>query len=277
MKKFLIGLLTMIMTLSFITLGLAMNLESMIVGTIDEVVKESVANEVVKYAEKETGIEKEKIKKQVTEVLEKNEAIKKTLDESLDKALDILSGKEIDNFTIANEVEEIITNSEEILKEYGVALTKEEKEELLDMVNNEEFTKTFNDTVLEIKENIPTEAKTAVDTFNFVRSTTFEFILIGIILFSLVCIALLKKSYFKWLANFGESTIVTGVICGILMPILTNFINEELAKNMTETKVVLVLDSLKQYGYILLILGLMAIIINIILTKVTKKETIKEA
>ena len=140
------------------------------------------------------------------------------------------------------------------------------------MVSNEEFTNTFKESLKDVKENMTTEANTFLYTFNFIRSTTFELILIGIILFSLVCIALLKKSYFKWLANFGESTIVVGVICGILLPLFVNFINQELARNVSETKVVLVFDSLKHYGYILLGLGVIAIIANIVLRKMTKQE-----
>ncbi len=271
MKKFLIGLFMIIMTLAFIALGISFTIEKTITENIGEIVKEEVTNEIVDKVSKNTNVDKEEIKKEITKVVEENATIKKVLDESLDKAMDILNGKEMEDLDFSNELEELIDSSEGVLKEYGITITKEQKEELLEVVSSEEFNQEFQNTVKEVKEDMPENAKTAIDAFNFIRSTTFKSMLIVGIVVILICIALLKKSYYKWLGSLSKATIVTGIFYSAFVSLFVNFINNELA---SEHNITLSTVSMNYYGYILLGIGVVALIANIVLSKTIRQKEI---
>lgn len=275
MKKFLIGLLMIIMTLAFIALGISFTIEKTITENISTVVKEEITNEIVREVVNKTNVDKEEVKKGLNKVLKENKALQKTLDESLDKAMDILSGKDVKDLDLSKELEDVINNSEEVLKEYGITITKEEKQELLDMVNSEEVNKEFQSVVKEVQEDMPASAKTAIDAFSFVRSTTFKSILIVGIVVILICIALLKKSYYKWLGNLSEATIVSGIFYSVIVPLFINVVNSDMA---SEHNITLSATSMNKYGYVLIGIGIVSLILNIVLSKTlhSKTEAINE-
>lgn len=272
MKKFLIGLLMIIMTLAFIALGISFTVEKTITENIGAVIKEEITKEIVKEVAIKTNVDKEEVKKGLTKVLEKNKDLQKTLEGSLDKAMDILSGKDVEDLDISKELENIINNSEDVLKEYGITITKEEKQELLDMVNSEEINQEFQNVVKEVQEEIPASAKTAIDAFNFLRSATFKSILIVSIVVILLCIALLKKSYYKWLGNLSEATIVSGIFYSIVVPLFINVVNSDIA---SEHNIMLSSASMNRYGYVLLGIGIVSLILTIVFSKILNqpKET----
>lgn len=272
MKKFLIGLLMIIMTLAFIALGISLTIEKTITENISEVVKEEVTTEIVNEVAKNANVDKEQVKKELNELIEKNEVLKKTLEESLDKAVDMLSGKEVEDLNFTKELEDVINNSEEVLKDYGITISKKEKQELLDMVNSEEINQEFQNVVKEVQEEVPASAKTAIDAFNFLRSATFKSILIVSIVVILLCIALLKKSYYKWLGNLSEATIVSGIFYSIVVPLFINVVNSDIA---SEHNIMLSSASMNRYGYVLLGIGIVSLILTIVFSKILNqpKET----
>lgn len=273
MKKFLIGILTVLMTLSFIVLGINLKLEGIITENIEEIIKEEITNEFIDQVAKNKDINKEKLEKELTEVLEKNDAIKKTLNQSIDMVLDILSDKEIKEFDLTNELEEVIKSSEEVLKEYGITLKEAEKENILKLASSEEVKNIMNDSIKEIKEKTPTEVKTFVNVFNFIRSAKLTIILITTIALSILFIALLKKSYYKWLANASESMLISGILFGVLMPLLVNVINKELEGS---NSFVISTNTVTTYGFILIGFGLLTMVLNIVLSKQFNKKEISK-
>lgn len=267
MKKFLIGILTLIMTIVLIAFGLVINLKSMVVDTIDVVVKKEITNEIVNYIEDNTDFNKEEVKTSIDKVLNENETIKKTVDSYLDRFMDIMNDKKVNDIDLSKELESIINDSEPILKEYGITISEKDKKELLETVSSEEINKAFNETITEIKGDMPTEVKMALDIYNFVTSTTFKLILIGGVVVLLIFIALLKKSYYKWLSNFGGSLFISGIVIGILLPIVLDALLKEIGNGVTISS-----GSFSTYGYISICMGIVAIIINIIIPKIINKN-----
>lgn len=274
LKKFIIGLLMIIMTLAIIALGVSFTIEKTITENIGTVIKEEITKEIVREVASKTNVDKEEIKKGLNKVLEENKALQKTLDESLDKAMDILSGKDVKDLDFSKELEDVIHNSEDVLKEYGIIITKEEKQELLDMVNSEEMNKELQSVVKEVQEDMPTSAKTVIDAFNFVRSTTFKSIIIVGIVVILLCIALLKKSTYKWLGNLSEATIMSGIFYSVIVPLFINVVNNDMA---SEHNIILSASSMNMYGYVLIGIGVVALILNTVLSKTlgVKQEKIQ--
>ncbi len=271
MKKFLIGILTILMIFAFLILGLALNLETTITENIEGIVKEEITSKIVEEVVKNTNIDKDNVKKEITKVIEKNDVIKNVLDECLNKTIDLFNEKEVGDFDFTNKLDEVIDDSEEILESYGITVTDAEKEKILNTFASEDFNKEFQSTMKEVQENIPSNVKNTINIILFLRSTTCKVILILIILGSLICIALLKKSYYKWIGNLSKATIISGVFYGVLMPMFVNFLNQEL---VSSERFVLSTVFMNRYGHVLLGLGIIFLILNISFSKTKDKKDI---
>lgn len=272
MKKLLIGILTLFITIAIMLLGFSMNIKTFVVDTVDAIVKKEVTDDISDYIGKMTGQEPQEVKKGIDKVLNENNTIKKIADDYFDKVIDVMMGKDAPNINIAKDLEEVINSNEKVLKEYGIILSESAKKELLDYVGSEEVNDTFNETLNEFKGSMPSEIKTSVEIFNFIRSTTFKLILIGGIILFLVLIAVLKKSPYKWLINLGESCLVSGIVMGILIPFAIDIIEKEIA----DKGIVLSSSAFSTYGYISMGIGIGAIILNIVISKIIKNKKIIE-
>ena len=267
MKKFLISILTLIITLALIVLGLTFNLKSMIIDTTDIILKKEITNQITDYLADNTDYNKEDIKKSIDKVLNENELIKKTVNTYMDKFINVLNDKEVTDIDLSQELESIINDSEPILKEYGITISEEDKKELLNEVSGEEINKTFNESVMEFKKEMTSEDKTILNIFNFITSTSFKLMLIGGVIVLLILIALLKKSFYKWLSNFGMSLIFSGIVLGILIPLLMDTIIKEIGEEF-----IISYSSFSTYGYVSIGIGVILIVINILIPKIINKK-----
>ena len=269
MKKLLIGILTIFVTLGLILLGVSLNLKATVTEVATNMINEEVTNTMTDYLEKNTDVNKNEIKKGIDKVVNSNDTIKKAVNNYYSEFMDILSDKEFKEINIASELEILIDNSEPILKEYGITISKKDKEELTKIVSNEEINKTVNESIKEVKKEMPGEVTSALNILNFITSTTFKIILIGTIILSLVLIALLKKSIYKWLINLGIASILCGLLYSIVIPIVFNILSKEI-----DAKIKISASALNNYGYVVLALGILTIILNMILSKILNKKII---
>jgi len=136
MKKLLISLLTIFITIGLILLGVSLNLKRTISNVTSTIIKEEVTNTMTTYLENNTSVDKEEIKKGVDKVLNSNDTLKKTIDNYYDEIINVLGNKDAKGINVASELETLIDNSEEILKEYGVTISKQDKEKLMEIINN---------------------------------------------------------------------------------------------------------------------------------------------
>lgn len=265
LKSFLIGVFTTLLTLILFVLGITLNLKYTITDTVGVVVKEGITNNIVDTIAENSEIDKEEIRTEINKVLEDNPTIKKTVEDCFDKAMDILNGKDIAELNLQNEIEKVINENESTLKEYGITITEEDKQEILDYVSSEEFNNQFNDSIKDIKNEMPSYAVKIFNIFNLVISQTFRLILICSVIILIILISLLKKSFYKWLSNFSVATIINGILYSTVFVLL-----EEILKNSEEIKISL--SSFKLYGFIMIVLGILSIILNIVFKKIIIKQ-----
>lgn len=269
MKGFLRALLTIWMTLLLITLGLVLSLKGILIDTADTIIKKEISNKVVDEIKNYKSEEiPEEVINQVKDTIDNNKEIKKLMDTYYDKVIDILVNESNEKIDVSNDLNTIIDEGEKILNDNGIAITKEEKDQLLSMVSTDEVNNMVNDTIVEVKENLTGETKVVLDTYKFLMSNTFKIILITLLVVALLLIALLKKSFHKWLSNLGIASIVTGIVVGILLPILINTILSSVETDGIEIST----TSLNTYGYILIALGVLSIILNVVISKVVIKN-----
>lgn len=269
MKKFLIVILTIFITLVFIILGISLCLRATVIENIEGIVKEEITNEIAYEVAKNISTPKEEIKEELIKVMEKDAVLKKVIENGLDKALDILSGREVNDLDITKELEIIVNNSEEVLKEYGITITEEEKKDLLKVVDSEKINQEFQFIIKEVQETVPRDVQFILNTFEIFRSSIFKVLLISSILVCLLCIAFLKKSYYKWLGNLGVATLTSGVFYGFFLSSLINLLNQELINRSYFT---LKLTALNRYGYVLAGIGFLAFILKIVVAKIINSK-----
>lgn len=274
MKRIIIGLLTMFLTIFILTFGVSLNLKSTIIDTMDGVIKNEIAKNVIDVAAEEIGVDKNKVKKELDEVLEKNDDIKKVMDTYYDKFINIILDKEqAEDIDLSKEMDNLLDIGENILKDQGINLTEEMRSELKSVVSSSEVNKVFNEAIEEVKQDLPQEIKRGVEIYDFITGTSFRLILIGLILLAIVLIAILKKSIYKWLANLGTACIINGIMLGLAMPSVVDWIIREFAKEET---IAISMHAFEQFGITTLVIGIIAIIGNIILSKVLDKDEIAE-
>lgn len=270
MKGFLRSLLTIWMTLLLITLGLVLSLKGILVNTADTIIKKEISTKVVDEIKNYKSEEiPEEVINEVKDTIENNKEIKKLMDTYYDKVIDILVNDSNEKIDISNDLNTIIDEGEKILNNNGITITKEQKDELLSMVSTDEVNNMVNDTIVEVKESFTGETKVVLDTYKFLMGNTFKLILITLLVVSLLLIALLKKSYYKWLSNLGGASIVSGVVVGIIMPYIIDFI----LGMIDSDSLTISTTSLNTYGYILIGIGVLSIIINIVISKLLEKNS----
>lgn len=274
MKAFLRGILTIFVTILLIIFGLVNSMRAILIGTTDKMVKKEIKTNVVKIIEDSVGDDvRDDVINKVEKEIDNNPNVGKLIDNYYDKILDALTSDsasiEID---AVKEIENLLDDSEEILKDYGVVLTEEEKDELLSTVSSSEINTIVNDAISNVKSNMSSDMKNILDVYAFLMSQTFKVILVGLVVVSLILIALLKKSFYGWLSNFGVASIIAGVVVGIVLPLIVSGLVSSIASS---ENLEFSTSTLNTYGYILIILGIIAIIGKIVITKIEigKKDT----
>lgn len=265
LKKFFILILTMLLTIILFILGISLNLKYTITDTLGKVVKEEITDNIVDTISQNSEMSEEEIRTEINKVLEDNPTINKTMEDCFDKAMDILNGKDVKDLDLKNEIETIINENEAALKEYGINITEEDKQQILGYVSSEEFNGEFNNFVTDFKQDIPAQTLTILNIFNIIISKTFKIILICLLVVLIILIAVLKKSLYKWLSNFSVATIINGILYSTVFILL-----EELLKNNNDINITL--SSFKLYGFIMLSIGILSIILNLILKKINKTQ-----
>lgn len=272
MKKFLIGLLTIILTFALITLGITINLKNTIVDTLSNTVKEEVTTSLVDSISKETGTNDKKLKNDITEFINNNPEIEQITTTVIDKTIDVLAGetKSI-KIDIADEVATILDESEKILAKYDVTLTKEDRNEIIRIAESGELNDILNEALAEIDSESSNEFTLIADIYKFINNDL-KLILIGIISISIILIALLKKSIYSWLPHVGTALTLTGIILGFLCPFLINLLNDAIK----EEDITISASPIQTFGIICLVVGIIMIILNKVITYIQKNKSTKK-
>lgn len=269
MKKFLRGILTIWLTLLLIILGIVLNFKSILINTTDTYIKKEISNNLVATMKEYAGEEiNEEVIKNIRTKIESNTSLQQIMNTYYDKIINSISGDSVERIDVSSDLKNIMEEGEEILKEYGIMITEEEKNELFAMVSNEEVNTLINDSITELKNDMSAQAQEMIRIYKFLTSTSFKITLIGLIIVSLVLIALLKKSYYRWLTNFGASSLITGLGFSILLPYFVKVAEKELAS----TELVINTSSLVNYGYVLIGLGILSYILYFVFAKLNKKQ-----
>ena len=274
MKKIIKVFLSFIIVLLMLFLTISFNLNKVIV---DGVIKEIIITKISAKKVNNPNISEEVINTlPLPDYLKNSEDINKLLEDQrvqeiinkyIDITLDNLTSEEIKNIDIESDIINYINENKELIKEItGKEVTPEMIEDTKKVIEESNLNETIEDTIESTKESISTEEKIVLKGYKEIISTKTRIIVIGLIALCLLLIAIIEKSFYKWIKTGSICTIISGILVllmGFILKIIVTSILPLPSFNVSY---------LYKSGLIQLIIGIVILIIYIVLNKVLVKK-----
>lgn len=274
MKKIIKVFLSFVIVLLMLFLTISFNLNKVIV---DGVIKEIIITKVIPKKVNNPNISEEVINTlPLPDYLKNSEDINKLLEDQrvqeiinkyIDITLDNLTSEEIKNIDIESDIINYINENKELIKEItGKEVTPEMIEDTKKVIEESNLNEAIEDTIESTKESISTEEKIVLKGYKEIISTKTRIIVIGLIALCLLLIALIDKSFYKWIKTGSICTIISGILVllmGFILKLIVTSILPLPSFNVSY---------LYKSGLIQLIIGIVILIIYIVLNKVLVKK-----
>lgn len=273
MKRFLLVLLSFLISVLILALCVSYGIKSVVVNIIsDNIIKGEITSNVIEEIKDTYSNVSYDLLEEIEINTKNSDEINKITQKYLDGILDSLSGK--DEIEVPNTKEELLTiieDNEKILKENGIDFTDEQKDhitsELVESGVIDEVYKKLSDG---LKDNMSDNEEKLVSTYVFIQSNTFRMICFSSIFILLLIIALLKRSFYRWSVNLGISFVISGLLIIFLLPIMVNELGDIFASKLIGQNLSININNIVNYGYVCVMLSALFIIIYIIGNKVTR-------
>ena len=274
MKKIIKVFLSFVIVLLMLFLTISFNLNKVIV---DGVIKEIIITKISAKKVNNPNISEEVINTlPLPDYLKNSEDINKLLEDQrvqeiinkyIDITLDNLTSEEIKNIDIESDIINYINENKELIKEItGKEVTPEMIEDTKKVIEESNLNEAIEDTIESTKESISTEEKIVLKGYKEIISTKTRIIVIGLIALCLLLIAIIDKSFYKWIKTGSICTIISGILVllmGFILKLIVTSILPLPSFNVSY---------LYNSGLIQLIIGIVILIIYIILNKVLVKK-----
>lgn len=274
MKKIIKVFLSFIIVLLMLFLTISFNLNKVIV---DGVIKEIIITKVIPKKVNNPNISEEVINTlPLPDYLKNSEDINKLLEDQrvqeiinkyIDITLDNLTSEEIKNIDIESDIINYINENKELIKEItGKEVTPEMIEDTKKVIEESNLNEAIEETIESTKESISTEEKIVLKGYKEIISTKTRIIVIGLIALCLLLIAIIDKSFYKWIKTGSICTIISGILVllmGFILKLIVTSILPLPSFNVSY---------LYKSGLIQLIIGIVILIIYIVLNKVLVKK-----
>lgn len=274
MKKIIKVFLSFVIVLLMLFLTISFNLNKVIV---DGVIKEIIITKISAKKVNNPNISEEVINtlplpdylknsEDINKLLE-DERVQEIINKYIDITLDNLTSEEIKNIDIESDIINYINENKELIKEItGKEVTNEMIEDTKKVIEESNLNETIEETIVSTKESISTEEKIVLKGYKEIISTKTRIITISLILLCLLLIALIDKSFYKWIKTGSICTIISGILVllmGFILKIIVTSILPLPSFNVSY---------LYKSGLIQLIIGSIILIIYIVLNKILVKK-----
>lgn len=273
MKKFIIGILTFILVLTFTLIPTTIFLEKTIKEDIlRKVMTKQVATKTVEVItstdEKIDNSTKDKIKDKI----ENNEEFQSVVNKYSDKILQDITENNIDDVNIKEDVIKIIEENKQIIEQdLDKKIDNQEIEDIVDKLDEElDLNSTYKKTIIKTKNELPKEAKKVLKIYNIITDNNTLYLLIGLSILNIIIITVLKKPHFKSLTNISVAGIISSIDTSILIVIIGLIFNLAI-ENIEYLKPISVVNALI-IELIIFIISIVLLIINSIINKKYKSS-----
>ena len=274
MKKIIKVFLSFVIVLLMLFLTISFNLNKVIV---DGVIKEIIITKVIPKKVNNPNVSEDiintlplpdylKDSEDINKLLE-DERVQEIINKYIDITLDNLTSEEIKNIDIESDIINYINENKELKKEItGKEVTPEMIEDTKKVIEESNLNEAIEDTIESTKESISTEEKIVLKGYKEIISTKTRIIVIGLIALCLLLIAIIDKSFYKWIKTGSICTIISGILVllmGFILKLIVTSILPLPSFNVSY---------LYKSGLIQLIIGIVILIIYIVLNKVLVKK-----
>ena len=219
MKTFIRGILTTVLVFTFTLIPTVMYAEQIvnqeIIGTYgkEEIIKqmsESFKNEFPELTDENI--------KELEDNLRTNETIDNLMNKYSDKIMKDLTTDEIENINIEDDLKTFMKENKATIEQVtGQNISDEKLDEFVDEVTqDEDINEAYKKMIEEAKTSMPEEGQAVLDGYNNVTTDNFMIGLIITSIISIIIIALLKKTYYKWIVNIAIAGFVSALFVALI-------------------------------------------------------------
>lgn len=234
---------------------------------VESIIKENIKTQVMEQLKTDGKIPDDE---KVNEIME-SEEISNLLDKYLDYTINgVVDEENLEDVDVERDILKFLQDNKEVLeKEIGAEITDQMINDAVEKLDTRELTKSYKEAVKETSNNMTTSEKSLIKNFKYFLSEKFRIILIIAAVVTLLIIALIEWSFYKWLKSLSIALIINS-ICFMT----SSFVIDQLAK--ATSNVTIKMSNLLVVGIGLLIGGIVCYIIYKVIDVVLKKKEEKE-
>lgn len=273
MRKFITIILILLITFFTCVLCFSFCVKDMIIDTLaKDVVKNEISSIVIDAIEKNH----DNINYEVMNEIETNVGNSYEMTIITEKYLDgivksIMEDEEIIVPSTTDDIINLINENESVLAEAGVEITSFYKDKISDfLISDGRLDKVYKNVVRQMKNNLSNKEIMLVNVYDKITTNTFRWMVLSIIILIILIIALIKKSYYRWLYNLGVSFVLSGIILALVIPLLSGFISKIISDKIIMASIKINFNPLINTGYLCFVLCALSIVIYLIGNKLTR-------
>ena len=271
MKKVINVFLTIIMACVVVLLVISLSIRTISTKTISNAFfEEEVSNNMKEVlANTFPDVSSENIDV-LENVIKDNEAINEVANDLLNHISDsISSGNKVDSETILNEISVAIDQNVPVIEEaLGKDIPEEQIKEIQNKLTDEDSNlKNQIDQTVDKIENMDSSAKQVIKTYDAWNNNVTKILCIISLVVIIVLLGIINKSFFKWSLFSGISLIVSGIIVGVIVPMIVNVVEVAIGQRILGTTIDIAVNSLNIAGIICAVIGIVLIIVYAILNR----------
>ena len=271
LKSFLFVLLINLIVLLSISFNIKrLLLEGIVVETIkDTIVKQDYKTENLIIPEEEINAITDD--ERVREIL-KSKEIQDLLNKYLDITIDtIIDEESIEEIELEKDILEYLSDNKETLsKAVGQDITEEMIDSTKKQFEGKDMSRAFKQTLNNTKNSVSKEEKIVLKGYKVLRSQSFRLGMIFCIIVTLILIAMIQKSFHKWVLTLGEAITISGILL-----IAFNFILKQILFSATKS-FVLNANSFLYSSLQIMISGIIITAIYMIIARIITKRKEKQ-
>ena len=273
MKKIITIILTLLITFFTCVLCFSFCVKDMIVDTLaKDVVKNEISSIVIDAIEKNH----DNINYEVMNEIETNVGNSYEMTIITEKYLDgivksIMEDEEIIVPSTTDDIINLINENESVLAKAGIEITSLDKDKISDfLISDGRLDKVYKNVVRQMKNNLSNKEIVFVNVYDKITTNTFRWMVLSIIILIILIIALIKKSYYRWLYDLGVSFVLSGIILALAIPLLSGFISKIISDKIIMASIKINFNPLINTGYLCFVLCALSIVIYLIGNKLTR-------
>ena len=271
MKKFLNILLTVIMVGVTIILCVNLSIRTMSTKTVTNAVVVQEASTGIKEILNSTfpDVSNETIDK-VEDVIKNNDTLNNVTGDLLDQITEsINNGSEVKTDEILSQLSDALDKSiPEIEEAIGKEIPQEQIDKIQTKLADEDSTlqNKIKSTVEKIQTSTP-GTKQFIKTYSTLSDTFTRVVCIISLIVIIVLLGVINKSYFKWTLCSGISSLSSGIIIGLFLPLVVNAMEFTIGMRVLGMSIDIPVDSLHFSGLVCGVIGVVLIVVYVILKR----------